>query len=159
MLAAPTIDIGSTSKKTACANSTEYPKPRTAKAVRIKQPIDNIQYSKISAKLIIRFTLMRNITRKSFSAKPLTRFDRSTKSHGTPSTQWLADDQKTASTIQNQRLEKLRVSISAKMVSCQFKSITLLDFSSTYLGSAAIPSLAIREVPWHHLSYKCVRNL
>ena len=37
-------------------------------------------------------------------------------SKGTPSTQWLADDQVTASAIQNHRFEKDRMSISSKTV-------------------------------------------
>ena len=52
-------------------------------------------------------------------------------SQGTPSTQWLAEDQNTANAIQNQRFEKLRMSISSKTVWYQFNSAALLDFSPT----------------------------
>ena len=52
-------------------------------------------------------------------------------SHGTPSTQWLTDDHSTASMIQNQRLLKLRMSISSKTLWYQSTGVCSLAWVGT----------------------------
>src|SRR6056297_3243354 len=76
---------------------------------------------------------MRRRSVRSSSALAPRRRARVTMSYGTPRIQWLADDQITARTIQNQRLEKERKSISSN---------TLLYQSTRRSPFVVSPSLA-----------------
>mmetsp|Transcript_11492 Transcript_11492/g.18484 ORF Transcript_11492/g.18484 Transcript_11492/m.18484 type:complete len:229 (+) Transcript_11492:975-1661(+) len=122
----PTILIGNSNRKTACANSTLYPNPRPARPVRMKNANPTIKSPDTSMICRRRLQLIRTRSCRSISACPPLRFARKTESQGTPNTQWLAEDQKTASAIQNQRLLKLRMSMSSKMVWLRSKVFTAL---------------------------------